>query len=67
MFKGETGTLKPKYVGPFPILRMVEDNACELELLESMKMHPAVNISQVKKYHGSLQRPTPIEIFGEEE
>ena len=30
-------------------------------------MHPVVNIIQVKKYHGSLQRPPPIEIDGEEE
>ena len=65
--KGKTGTFKPKYVGPFPILRMVGDNACELELPEAMKIHPVVNVSQVKKYHGSLQRPPPIEIDGEEE
>ena len=43
---------------------MVGDNACELELPEAMKIHPVVNISQVKKYHGSLQRPPPIEIDG---
>ena len=46
--KGKTGTFKPKYVGPFPILRMVGDNACELELPESMKIHPVVNVSQVE-------------------
>ena len=65
--KGKTGTFKPKYVGPFPILRMVGDNACELELPEAMKIHPVVNVIQVKKNHGSLQRPPPIEIDGEEE
>ena len=46
---------------------MVGDNACELELPEAMKIHPVVNVSQVKKYHGSLQRPPPKEIDGEEE
>ena len=46
---------------------MVWDNACELELPEAMKIHPVVNVSQVKKYYGSLQRPPPIEIDGEEE
>ena len=46
---------------------MVGDNACELELPEAMKIHPVVNVSQVKKYHSSLQRPPPIEIDGEEE
>ena len=54
-------------MGLFPILRIVGDNACELELPEAMKIHPVVNVSQVKKYHGSLQRPPPIEIDGEEE
>ena len=63
--KGKTCTFKPKYVGPFPILRMVGHNACELELPEAMKTHPVVNVIQVKKYHGLLQRPSPIEIDGE--
>ena len=54
-------------MGPFPILRIVGDNACELELPEAMKLNPEVNVSQVKKYHGSLQRPPPIEEDGEEE
>ena len=36
-------------------------------LPEAMKMHPVVNVDQVKKYHGSLQRPPPIEIDGQEE
>ena len=48
--KGKTGTFKSKYVGPFPILRMVGDNACKLELPEAMmKIHAVVNLSQVKK------------------
>ena len=46
---------------------MVGDNAYELELPEAMKIHPVMNVSQVKKYHGSLQRPPPIEIDGEKE
>ena len=46
---------------------MVGDNACELELPETMKIHPPVNVSQVKKYRGSLQRPPPIEIDGAKE
>ena len=60
--KGKTDTFKPKYVGPFPILRMVGDNSCELELPEAMKIHPVMNVSQAKKYHSSPQRPLPIKI-----
>ena len=29
---GKTGTFKPKYVEPFPMLKMVGENACELEM-----------------------------------
>ena len=53
-------------MGPFPILRMVGDNACELELPEAIMIHPVVNFRHVKKYLGSLQRLLPIEIDGEE-
>ena len=45
---------------------MVGDKACELELPEAMKTHPVMNLSQVKKCHGSLQWPLPIKIHGEE-
>ena len=65
--KGNTGTFKPKHVGLFPILGMVGDNACKLEMPKSMKIHPVVIVNQVKKYHGTLQRPPPIEIDGEGE
>ena len=65
--KGKTENFKPKYVGPFPTLKMVGENACELELPEAMKIYPVVNVSQVKKYHSSLQRPAPIEIDGKEQ
>ena len=61
------GTFKPKYVGPVPILRIVGNNACELEVPEAMNIHPVVNLIQMKKYHSSLQRPPSIEIEGEEE
>ena len=46
---------------------MVGDNTYELELPKAMKIHPVVNVRQIKKYHGSLQQPLPIENDGEEE
>ena len=46
---------------------MFGDNACKQELPEAMKIYPVVNVGQVKKYQGSLQKPRPIEIDGEEE
>ena len=43
--KGKIGTFKPKYVRQFPKVRMVGENACELEMPESMRIHPVVNVS----------------------
>ena len=52
---------------PSPYSGWWAENACELELPETMKIHPVVNVSQVKKYHGSLLRPPAIEVDGQEE
>ena len=65
--KGKTVIFKPKYVGPSPILRMVGDNACALEVPEAMNTHPVVKVSQIEKCHGSLQRSPPIKIHSEKE
>ena len=45
---------------------MAGDNAYRLEQPETMKIYLVVNVSQVKKYHGSLQRPSPIKIDGKD-
>ena len=52
--KGKTETFKPMYIGPYPILRMVGENAYELDMPEAMRIHPVVNVSQATSYHGSL-------------
>ena len=38
-----------------------------MELPEAIKIHPLVNVSQVKKYYGSLQAVSPNKVDGEEE
>ena len=53
-----------RYIGPFRISKVINANAYELELPPSMKIHPTINISQLKEYHDGLaafpSRPAPI-------
>jgi len=48
-----------RYIGPFRVKKVINANAYELELPPSMKIHPVVNISQLKEHHdGSAAFPT---------
>lgn len=48
-----------KYLGPFKIKRVVNDNAYELELPPQLRIHPVLNISRLKVYHdGALAFPS---------
>jgi len=53
-----------RYIGPFRVKRVVNANAYELELPPTMKIHPTVNISQLKQYHDGSDafpsRPAPL-------
>jgi hypothetical protein len=53
-----------RYIGPFRVKRVINANAYELELPPGMKIHPTINISQLKEYHdGSAAfpaRPVPL-------
>jgi hypothetical protein len=40
-----------KYIGPFKIKRVVNNNAYELDLPASLKIHPVLNITRLKPYH----------------
>ena len=53
------------WVGPYVITKLVGNNTVELKLPRSMKIHPVVNISQVKPYkerlpRQPLQKPGPV-------
>jgi hypothetical protein len=50
--------LSPKYIGPFPISRVVSDVAYELMLPATMKIHPVFHVSKLREYKdGSEQFP----------
>ena len=47
------------WLGPYDITKRIRDNALELQLPRSMKIHPVVNISWVKPYKEHLEgQPT---------
>ena len=59
--------LSEHWIGPYVITKLVGNNAVELKLPWSMKIHPVVNISQVKLYKERLpgqplQKPGPITV-----
>ena len=50
---GKNGYLIPRYVGPYNILKMVEEVAYEIVLLiELTSVHPVFHVSMLKKCVG---------------
>ena len=60
----------PRFIGPFKVLKRVGNQAYELELPRTMRMHDVFHVSLLKAYHqtGNYQ-PPPVTILldGEEE
>ena len=67
-----TEKLTERFVGPYRIKKIVSSNTVELELPSTVKIHPVVNISRIRKYIGQVERQKkeqllPVIIEGEEE
>jgi len=67
-----TEKLTERFVGPYRIKKIVSSNAIELELLSTVKIHPVVNVSRIRRYVGQVEgqkkeQPLPVIIEGEEE
>jgi len=67
--------LLPRYIGPYPIVKVVSSNAYKLQLPESMKIHDVFNILVLRRH---LHRPAewemvttappgPVHVYGQEE
>jgi hypothetical protein len=60
-------------LGPFTIIKKINEMAFQLKLLNSMKIHHVFNVCLMKPYHAStiprkVPKPlSPIEINGEQE
>src|SRR5690606_34027559 len=59
-----------KRLGPFKIIRRISNNAFELKLPSTMKIHPVFHVSLLEPYHANSLRqneppPPPIEVDNE--
>jgi len=64
--------LTEQFAGLYKIKRIVSTNAVELELPSTVKIHPVVNISRIRKYTSQVDRQrvevlVPVIIKEEEE
>jgi hypothetical protein len=48
--------LRSRYIGPFKILKKVGQNAFELELPDTLQVHPVINAEYLKPYKESPER-----------
>ena len=67
-----TEKLTERFVGPYKIKKIISTNAVELELPSTIRIHPVVNISRIRRYVGQVEgqrreQPAPVMIEGEEE
>jgi len=47
--------LMERFVGPYKIKRVISTNAVELELPKTVKIHPVVNMSRIRRYREQVQ------------
>ena len=67
-----TEKLTERFIGPYRIKKIVSSNTVELELPSTVKIHPVVNISRIRKYIGQVEgqkreQPALVIIEGEKE
>jgi len=72
MVRRRTEKLTERFMGPYRIKKIVSSNAIELELPSTVKIHPVVNVSRIRRYVGQVEgqkkeQPLPVIIKGEEE
>jgi len=72
MIGKKTKKLMERFIGPYKVKSIVSTNTIELELPSTVKIHPVVNISRVRRYTGQVEgqkkeKPQPVIIKGEEE
>ena len=72
MVEWRSEKLVKQFVGPYKIKAIISSNIVELELPASVKIHPVVNVSQIKRYVDQVdgqrkEKPQPVVIEGEEE
>ena len=64
--------LTEKFIGPYVVKKIVLENAVELELPVSLRIHPVVNVRRIVKYREQVEGkkkipPPPVEVASEKE
>ena len=67
-----TEKLMERFVGPYKVKEIISSNVVKLELPSTVKIHPVVNASRIRRYVGQVEgqkkeQPAPVIIEGEEE
>jgi len=67
-----TEKLMERFVRPYKVKSIVSMNAIELELPSTVKIHPVVNVSRIRRYTSQVEgqkkeMPQPVVIEEEEE
>ena len=56
LMKRVTKKLMEKFIGPYVVRKIVLENAVELELPVSLRIHPVVNVRRIVKYREQVER-----------
>jgi len=72
MVEKRTEKLTERFVGPYRVKEIISLNVVKLELPSTVKIHPVVNVSRVRRYVGQVKEQrkeqlAPVIIEGEEE
>jgi len=64
--------LTEKFIGPYVVKKIISENAVELELPVSLRVHPVVNVRRLVKYREQVEGqkkipPPPVKVAGEKE
>ena len=55
MVRRQTNKLMERFVESYKVKKVISVNAIELELPSTVKIHPVVNISRVRKYRNQME------------
>ena len=67
LLSSSPGKLKPCFVGPFQVTKVVRANTFKLELPTIIKVHPVFSVSFFCKFQGKYKLTIPIIVNGEAE
>jgi len=69
MVRGRTKKLTERFVRPYKVKKVVSSNTVELELPSTVKIHPVVNVSRIRRYVEQVEgqkkeQPAPVIVRG---